>query len=418
MCLTRSLHPVLSLGLMGLFSCANPQATPAPEATPREPSGPEVAAPDAAPGGPEGRDTTTPGEPTPGPTAEAVTPLDLREPGVHVAGRWEYRFTFVARGSKSEGTRGVLLYDGKAVEEPMPGDYYETPWGDLVWLGHRDVMWGAQGWMPREPGAGGGHALVAPWRAAGAPVVMAMVLSEAKGQGADLEAWVRDALAQLGVRAAKIERAWAPLTDQALTIEDTKLYGALTLRQAQPRAAETLAVLIDGTSAQRVTVARRDGATTLARVVLDAGMEPRTLFVALRVERASLGWPAPLDLGPESDGKVVTVSDVSEVVVALPGDRTTGLVWSVTSVVGDSPRGAAVKVLGTPQFVAEGERVGVSRPGRFENLLRVVDTGRVEVVLAYQRPWQPEVPPERTYRVTLDVVSLPTRAGRAPGGGK
>ena len=348
--------------------------------------------------------------------------LDLTRTGAYRAGRWEYRFTITAPGSKSEGARGELLYDGKPVERAaVPGHYYRTPWGDIQWVGDPVVLWGEHGWMPREPGSTGGQALVEPWRAAGSPVVMAMVLSpEGPAAEQEIAPWVRAEMTRLGAGPLRVERTWFPLTDQALVIHDTKRFGTLTVRLAQPRDAAVLTVLLDGSVAARVDMARADGATRVVRHVLDAGIEPLTLYLALRVSRAAPGWPVPLEIGPEANGKVIEVRGAHEVVIALPGDRASGNAWIVTSVVGDSPRSAPLRAMGQAQFVpAAPGSAGAARGGTFENVLRVVSTGRCSVELEYRRLWQRGGPAEKTFSVVLQIEEL--RSGlpmRWPDGAK
>jgi predicted secreted protein len=353
--------------------------------------------------------------------AGAAAKEDIARPGVYRSGRWEYRLAITAPGSKSEGTRGELLFDDKPVEEPgLPGDYYLTPWGEVAWIGDAVTMWGEHGWMLREPGTTGGHALVEPWRSAGGPVVLAMVLAAAPGKTqAAVEPWVRKALSKLGVKAFEVERGWFPLTDQALVLHDTKEDGSLTVRLAQAREDATLQVLLGGSTPARIDLTRKDGATRVVRQTLTAGLEPFERYLAFRVERAAPWWAAPLDVGPAADGQTIEVRGAHEIVIALPGDLDSGNVWAVTAVRGDAPLGAAVKALGQPQFVAGPVVAGGGRVGTFENVLRVLDTGTCEVELAYRRPWQPEASPEKTFRVTLEVVELPSPGARRwPGGAK
>ncbi len=355
------------------------------------------------------------------PPADPSSParLDLRQSGVHTAGRWTYRYTVVAPGSKSEGYRGELFFDGVPVEQPPRGDYYPTPWGDLVWLGDPVTLWGEHGWMPREPTATGGHALVEPWRSAGRPVVMVMMLAPGKSDTAPkADPWVVAEMGKLGVPAFFVERAWMPLTDQALTLHDTKNYGTLTVRQAQPRSATALSVLAGGSAFARIDLPRQDGATRLIHYKFDANLEPLDVYLAFRVDRASNQWRAPRDLGPDADGKTVDVRDVDELVIALPGDTTSGNIWTVAKLACDDPRSGALKRMGEPQFVQAADG-GPAVTGTYENVFRVLALGTCDVELAYHRPWQTDTPPSKTFRVTLKVTELPMGLPmRTPGGGK
>jgi len=305
---------------------------------------------------------------------------------------------------------GELLYAGKAVEEPgITFDYYQTPWGPIQWVGDPALPWEAHGWMRRPADAQGGRLLADPLTQAGVPVVMALILSDAGGAEAPatVDGWVRDEMDKQGVKGFRVERAWFPLTDQAVTIHDTKMYGTLLARLAPAREAQTLNVLFDGTEAGRVDIPRKDGTTLLVRRTLRSAMGTANFYLALRVERAAPAWPKPLDVGPEADGKEVVVKGAREVVIGLPGDKTSGCVWTIKSVQGEAVKGGAVKAVGTAQFTpTAGPQAGAVSAGVFENTLRVVEKGKSAVELEYRRPWQTDVPAEKTFRVTLDVQEV------------
>lgn len=355
------------------------------------------------------------------PPADTSPPLrlDLTKSGVHTSGRWTYRFSVVAPGSKSEGYRGELLFDGVPVEQPPFGDYYRTPWGDIVWLGDPVTMWGEHGWMPRDPAATGGHAIVEPWRSAGRPIVMVMMLAPGKAETKlKADPWVAAEMGKLRVTEYFVERDWVPLTDQALTLHDTKNYGTLHVRQAQPRSSTVLSVLAGGSAWARIDLPRQDGATRLVHYKFNANLEPLDVYLAFRVDRASNQWRAPRDIGPDADGKTVEVGEVDEIVIALPGDTTSGNIWTVAKIACDDPRAGALKLMGEPQFVQSADG-GHAVTGAYENLFRVLAVGTCDVELAYHRPWQTEVPPSKMFRVTLKVTELPMRLPmRTPGGGK
>lgn len=55
------------------------------------------------------------------------------------------------QGSRSEGYRGKLLFDGAPVPEPAHiNDYYQTPWGPVCWVGQPIVLFGGHGWMTQS----------------------------------------------------------------------------------------------------------------------------------------------------------------------------------------------------------------------------------------------------------------------------
>lgn len=340
------------------------------------------------------------------PAARFPAKVDISLPATYVSGQWKYRLTVTAPGSKSEGTKGELFYDGKPVEGHAPGDYYRTPWGEVQWVGSPVVLWGEHGWMWRSPEVRGGRLLAEPWIEAGGPVVMAMILNEADeaSKSEPTEPWVQEEMRKLGVKAFRIQRRWFPLSDQAVTIHDTKLFGTLTARLAPARDAQTLTVILDGSQAGQLELPRKDGATRLIVRPLGSVLAMENFYLAFRVARAAPAWPRPLDIGPESDRKEVVVEGVREVVVGLPGDRRSGCVWIIKGVQGDAPTSSSVKASGEPQFTpATGEKAGPERNGTFENVLRVTGTGKSYVELEYKRTWQTDTPAQKTFRVTLDV---------------
>lgn len=88
-------------------------------------------------------DSTTPTVEGPG-----SPDFDYRNDHVFTSDPWEYRYTVGAKGTRSEGYFGVLLYEG--IEVPVPAsvnDHYQTPWGPLYWVGDPGTLFGDHGWM-------------------------------------------------------------------------------------------------------------------------------------------------------------------------------------------------------------------------------------------------------------------------------
>ncbi len=339
------------------------------------------------------------------PVANASKP-DITQPGTYVSGPWKYRLIVTSPGSKSEGTKGQLFYGGKPVEESARFDYYRTPWGDVQWVGSPGVLWGEHGWVLRQPGIQGGRELPEPLLPANGPLVMVTVLHAAgkTPQDTRVEPWMQEEMRKLGVHGFGVDRPWFPLTDQAVTLCDTKLHGTLTIRLLPARDAGSLTVVFDGTQAGRIELPRKDGATKLVLRTLDNVLATQDFYLAFRVDRAASESPRPLVIGPESNGKEVVVQGTKEVVIGLPGDKRSGCVWIVKRVQGDAPTSSSVAVWGEPQFTpALGAQAGMARNGTFENVLRVTGVGKSDVELEYRRTWQTDKPPEKTYRVTLDV---------------
>ena len=366
-----------------------------------------------------------------------VTPVDTSRSGVHRSGRWEYQYTVSLAGTKSEGYYGKLLFDGKLVPAAAGlNDYYQTPWGKLYWVDQRMVPFGGHGWMLKaRPSSPAGKQLPDPAATAAAaaaerPAIMAQVLAKGEahdGDGPKIEEWVRAELKKLDVTQVRVERDWFPLTDQAVTIHDTKMLGRLTVRLADPRDENTLTVILDGTRAVKVQLPRRDGATRLVRHTLSSAVSEASFYIALRVDRAAPGASKAQEIGPGADGQTVRVKGVSRVIIKLPGNRNSGFAWEVTSV-----DGRAVQVDGGVQYVPDAMEEDY-RPGAddlddlaralevrdvlpeiaggiYEAAFRVVGKGQATVKMAYRRSWQAETPPEKTFRVTLDVQDGPVSA--------
>lgn len=219
-----------------------------------------------------------------------VAPVDTSKSGVYRSGRWEYQYTVSLAGTKSEGYYGKLLFDGK----PAPAatglnDYYQTPWGKLYWVGRPVVAFGGHGWMLKaKPSRPAGKQLSDPAAAAERPAIMMQVLTEKESKEEDqtkIEEWVREELKKLNVTQVRVERDWFRLTDQAVTIHDTKMLGTLTARLADPRDESTLTVILDGTRAVKVQLPRKNGATKLVRHTLSSPVARRSFYLALRVAR-------------------------------------------------------------------------------------------------------------------------------------
>jgi|GEM_PF-3715047 len=330
---------------------------------------------------------------------EPMRKTDLNTPGTYRSGQWEYKHIITSPGSRSEGQKGMLFFAGKELTAAATGDYYETPWGKIEWVGEPATLWGVRGWFLRDQNRTGGRELPAPWLAEGCPVVEAMVLTDAETQATGVDKWIVDEVAKLGGKNVAVARSWFIAGTQAETITDTKLNGRLTLRAAAARDASTLTMICDGSKASTEAFERKDGATKVVRKVLGGLSGDVNYYLAFRVIKAAPEWPKPMDLGAESNGKEVVVKDSREIIITLPVERTSGLAWQVKRVQGDSPKGSSVVAVGTPQSVPANDL----RTAHTEVLLKVVGTGKTLVELELKRSWETEKKAEKTFEVTLDV---------------
>ena len=356
-------------------------------------------------------------------------PVDTSKSGVYRSGLWEYRYSVSLAGTKSEGYYGKLLFRGK----PAPAasglnDYYRTPWGKLYWVSQRMVPFGGHGWMPRAmPSSPAGKQLPDPAALVERPVIMALALATGDAVGGvqpKIRGWVGDELKKLKVTKVHLERDWFRLTDRAVTIHDTKMLGRLTVRLADPRDENTLTVILGGSRAVQVRIPRKDGATKLVRYRLSSAVGEATFYLAFRVKRAALGGPKAMEIGPEANSKTVKVKGVSRIIIRLPGNRNSGFAWEVAAV-----EGKAVKVAGRVRYApdataqdgsagAHGPPLGMSgllrelQGGTYEAHFRVIGKGKSTVQLSYHglRLGPAKKPPEKTFRVTLEVQDVPVSA--------
>lgn len=209
------------------------------------------------------------------------------EYGNHTSGKWEYRYSIANKGTRSEGTFGKLLYDGK--ELPDGGainDHYSTPWGILFWAGNRPVAFGAHGWMPRPAAHRGPGRLLADPSGAAVTLVWVKVLTPGRADDqarAEPEPWVLEELKKLGVESAGVDRDWFVLGGAPVTIHDTKLYGraVITLEDKQ---GQGLTILSSTT--HKAELARRQDARTVLKCPLKSVMGTLDLYVVAHVETA------------------------------------------------------------------------------------------------------------------------------------
>jgi predicted secreted protein len=368
------------------------------------------------------------------PAVAAATQIDISKEGVYQSGLWQYECSVSSRGSKSEGSHGKLLYNGEVLPEPANvNDYYQTPWGPICWVGQPVVPWGSHGWMPCSQGrAPAGQALPLP-ATEGKLIVYAEVLASGElGTSDRLEkrAWVLADLKGFGVKAGHVQRDWLHLGKESVTIHDTKRWGTAEMRLAEtlpdkPFAVEIigrgkllLTPLQEGTPAdsaphsispkttQTVELPRQPGVTRLVKYTLE-GLpfdESLDLYLAFRVE--SLG--NILVIGPEANGKTVAVKDVDTVMIRLPGDATTGLIWSVKSV-----QGKAVEALGGMEYEEDTTNpLRIALGGTFKAFFRVQQKGRATVALEYRQVAQDDKAAGKSFKVRLNVQSV---AAKPPG---
>lgn len=85
--------------------------------------------------------------------APKLKSIDIKKNGTYSSGKWKYVFTITNQGTKSQGRFGKLYYDGRELPDlnnKRINDYYETPWGEIFWVGKPFLLWRPKGWMPSK----------------------------------------------------------------------------------------------------------------------------------------------------------------------------------------------------------------------------------------------------------------------------
>lgn len=221
-------------------------------------------------------------------------PRSIGVPGRHEAGRWTYELLLLQPGTKSEGTQGILEFDGL----PLPGSkggVYRTPWGDLAWV-ENERPWGAHGWMPAA-GVPEREVLPDPATYARASVRMALLGGGEPISDADRPpVWAEEAARARGRGPCRLLGPWAVLGTEPVVIHDSRHYGQAAVRLLPlDDAATVLRVQVEGTEGDAVTLRRRHGEHALVHRSLGERFGAIDLDVILEVQVA---------FAPPADGPV------------------------------------------------------------------------------------------------------------------
>ncbi|MEW6182112.1 MAG: protease inhibitor I42 family protein [Bacillota bacterium] len=98
----------------------------------------------------------------------------------------------------------------------------------------------------------------------------------------------------------------------------------------------------------------------------------------------------------KDSGRTVELQAGNTLEVVLSGKPTTGYGWEVAS--GDE---AVIKQVGEPEYKADTARIGSDGKTTFH--FKASAPGRTELKLVYRRPWEKNVPPEKTFEATVAV---------------
>lgn len=135
-------------------------------------------------------------------------------------------------------------------------------------------------------------------------------------------------------------------------------------------------------------------ALVLAAWLLSAGYAPP---LATAAELGSSVSGHAITVGDAENGRAITLSRGDTLILLLASNRSTGYAWKV---VRDDP--AYLKPLGAPAYKRPpGSPVG----GGGYQLFRFIaeKPGTASLTLKYSRPWEQDVPPAKTYQLTVNV---------------
>jgi inhibitor of cysteine peptidase len=110
-------------------------------------------------------------------------------------------------------------------------------------------------------------------------------------------------------------------------------------------------------------------------------------------------FPAEVQLTDADDGSTIQLAIGGRLIVALQSNPTTGFGWSVGEV--SDPQ---LEVQGEPAYVPAGSTTPVVGAGGTEVFTFTAnDKGTAKLILEYKRSFEPGVPPQQTFNVTVDI---------------
>lgn len=105
------------------------------------------------------------------------------------------------------------------------------------------------------------------------------------------------------------------------------------------------------------------------------------------------------------NGKTITVTADSNLVITLPGNPSTGYSWSVTNVVSSGClSGQSVEQQGQPVYtttLVPGSPKAVGRGGFYRFTFKIPPLCVSTIKLAYQQPWNKNAVAAKTFKVTI-----------------
>src|SRR5450759_5519186 len=108
------------------------------------------------------------------------------------------------------------------------------------------------------------------------------------------------------------------------------------------------------------------------------------------------GTNPSVTLGEGDNGKTVTMSAGTSVLLQLPGNPSTGYDWEVT--IGNP---SVLAQSGMPQFPPSRRALGAG--GTYNFWFQPKTAGRTDLTLVYRRSWETDIAPLKTYKITIAV---------------
>ena len=103
-----------------------------------------------------------------------------------------------------------------------------------------------------------------------------------------------------------------------------------------------------------------------------------------------------IPVSEQDNGKTVELLTGDKLIVELEGNPTTGYLWEV-----ESGEGKELKQEGEAEFNPASSLVGSG--GKVSLQFKAVTPGKVVLRLVYHRPWEQDIPPEKTYEIEVII---------------
>ena len=108
------------------------------------------------------------------------------------------------------------------------------------------------------------------------------------------------------------------------------------------------------------------------------------------------GTASTLMVGEGANGKTLTISAATPVLLQLPGNPATGYDWEVS--IGHP---SVLEQSGMPKFTPSSSALGAS--GTYNFSFHAKTAGKTDLTLVYRRPWETGTAPLKTFKVTFVV---------------